>query len=171
MSRPGHPDIRTDGLFLRPPCEADLEMMRGWRNADGVRQMFRGTALISAAEQRHWYAAWCRRTDDLMWIALDDAGTPLGQGALYDIDPAAGTAEAGRFIAAPAIRGTGRFGAVCRAITGFGFDVLGLVRLRLEVRPENAVARRFYVGQGFRDAGVSADGFVVMALDRPEGTR
>lgn len=162
-------DPDGQGIRLRPIAAGDIEMMRSWRNRDDVRCWFRDGRVISAADQQRWYAGYRQRADDLMWIAEQAMGgswRPLGQAALYRIDQPAGSADIGRFIAAPELRGSGRFGVVCRMVIDHAFGPLHLARLGLEVRADNIRARRLYDACGFRQVA-QADGFITMVLHKP----
>ena len=54
---------------------ADLENLRNWKNEHRESFFFKG--LISPEDQRRWFAAYCERLDDYMFV-IRFKGTPIG---------------------------------------------------------------------------------------------
>jgi GNAT superfamily N-acetyltransferase len=79
-------------------------------------------------------------------IAFDEAGTPLGCGALRRIDDTA--AEVKRMYVVPAARGTGVATAVLRALEQAAVD-RGWTTVRLETGTGQPDAIRFYEREGY----------------------
>ena len=80
-------------------------------------------------------------------IALDDAGTPLGCGALRQLDDT--SAEIKRMYVEPQARGTGVATAVLRALEQAAAD-RGWTTVKLETGPAQPDAIRFYEREGYR---------------------
>lgn len=163
----GQAELLYARVRLRPLGLDDIETTRAWRNRDDIRRWFKHGGLISAEQQRAWFAAYLERDGDFVWLVedRDHPGIALGQAALYDIDQAAGEAEIGRFIAAPEARGRGYLSAACRGLLQHAFTDLGLERVRLEVFPDNAPALALYRRCGFHETG-GADDLLRMVLTR-----
>jgi putative acetyltransferase len=79
-------------------------------------------------------------------IAFDDAGTPLGCGALRRLDDT--SAELKRMYVEPAARGTGVATAVLRALEQAAVD-RGWTTVKLETGPAQHEAIRFYEREGY----------------------
>lgn len=80
-------------------------------------------------------------------IAFDDAGTPLGCGALRPLD--ATSAEVKRMYVEPFARGTGVATAILRALEQAAVD-RGWTTVRLETGVAQPDAIRFYEREGYR---------------------
>lgn len=80
-------------------------------------------------------------------VAFDDAGTPLGCGALRQLDDT--SAEVKRMYVVPAARGTGVATAVLRALEQAAVD-RGWTTVRLETGTGQPDAVRFYEREGYR---------------------
>jgi putative acetyltransferase len=80
-------------------------------------------------------------------IAFDDAGTPVGCGALRRLDDS--SAEVKRMYVEPAARGTGVAKAVLRALEQAAVD-RGWTTVRLETGTAQPDAIRFYEREGYR---------------------
>jgi len=163
--KPGQQGFASDGIWLRPLGEADLEMTLAWRNREGVRQRFATTDLIAPEAHRAWFARYLGKADDLVFIASDSAGgPPLGQVAIYDIDAAAGQAEIGRFVVAPGYEGQGKMRKALQALVRFAREQLELGKLVLSVREDNHRAVRLYESLGFLERSREG-GMIFMSLD------
>lgn len=82
-------------------------------------------------------------------IAARDGGALLGLCGLHAL-PGARQAELGLFIGDPLDWGKGYGTEATRLLVGYGFRVLGLERIRLEVYEDHAAAIRAYERAGFR---------------------
>jgi RimJ/RimL family protein N-acetyltransferase len=97
---------------------------------------------------------------------------------VIDPDQHRATYAVGVFVADPRGRGLGR--AVTRLVVAWGFDVLGVHRIELEVLASNRRAINCYLACGFRKEGVRRDAqlypdgwkdFVLMGLLQSEYAR
>lgn len=164
-----HAPFRFEGIFLRPLVADDIETTRRWRNRDDVRCWFKNSAPIASEQQQHWYQAYADRDDDYVWV-VEDAGNrdrAVGQIALYSIDRSNGEAEIGRLIAAPDARRAGYMTTAFRAALYYGFVILDLRLVRLEVLRTNAAALSIYRKCGFNETG-NTDELVSMGLARTD---
>ncbi|CAK0746715.1 GCN5-related N-acetyltransferase [Gammaproteobacteria bacterium] len=159
--------FRHGGVWLRPLTAADIELTRVWRNRDEVRRWFKDSAVITADQQRYWFDAYRKQSDDFVWLVEDAArpGEVVGQASVYAIDWDAKKAEIGRFIAAPRARGMGNMIAACRAVIHYCFVELDLDMLMLDVFIENVIALHIYRKCGFMSL-TQEGGVVGMVLTR-----
>ena len=141
-----------DGLLWPATTDADAEAMRVIRNS--CRQfMTRDTSEIDPARQRAWFAALDRAVTK-PWLYRVD-GTAAGYGLVR--------LEAGRWWLSggllPSWRGRGHGRRLFAALA----EIAGRP-CWLDVRADNAAARRLYERLGFAVAGERADGAIIMRL-------
>jgi diamine N-acetyltransferase len=135
---------------LRPIAESDLEMTLGWRNRDEARVWFNNSALITLDQHRAWFAQYSSKDDDFLFI-VEAEDRPVGQASVYRIDWEKGSAELGRFLAAPDAAGRGLIGTACGELVRFCAETLQLSVMFLEVKEKNERAIRIYTRNGFRE--------------------
>ncbi len=124
-----------------------------WRNREEVRLWLGTSTEISPASHQEWFREHEMADDAFMFIVEDvNSGTPLGQVSIYRIDRDVGTAEVGRFIAAPGVSGKGLIREAIAALIHFAFQEMNLEQLILEVMPTNARAIKLYTSLGFQTA-------------------
>jgi len=136
------------GVRLRPLAREDLPMTLAWRNRDAVRIRFRSSSPLTPEQHAGWFEAYLGKPDDYVFI-VERAGRPVGQAAIYAIDPDAGEAEVGRFVVAPGEEGKGHMRAAIAGLAALARSRWGLGRLYLEVFADNARAVRLYRSLGF----------------------
>ena len=118
--------------MLREATDADLEMIRRWRNHPKVRQASIFTDEITPDGHAQWWAAVSADPGRYV-LVFEYEGTPSGVVTINDHDPVAGTAEWGFFLD---VDGLQRRGSLLpawmeleRAAVAHGFDVLGLTAM------------------------------------------
>lgn len=142
-------EIRYKRVFLRPLEERDIEELRILRNKN--REFFNDSRLIPPEQQKVWFRRYLEKNDDVMF-AVELAGDPgrfIGATAIYNIDPAGGTAEWGRLVIdrdKTALRGLGA--EVIAAACHFAFAGMGVRRVDFELFKSNERARRTYMRAG-----------------------
>jgi diamine N-acetyltransferase len=139
-----------------------LDLTISWRNREDVRGWFKNSQIITIDQHRAWFAQYSGRDDDFVFI-VEALGQPVGQASVYGIDWEKGSAEVGRFIAAPAASGRGYLGFACAELLHFCRKSLELNFVFLEVKEDNERAIRLYARNGFREEG-RAHGLIRMAL-------
>jgi RimJ/RimL family protein N-acetyltransferase len=114
---------------LREATDADVDMIRRWRNHPKVRATFIYTDEITPEGHARWWAAVSADPTRRVLI-FQYEGIPAGVVTINDHDPVAGTAEWGFFLD---VDGLTERGALLpawmeleRAAVGYGFDTLGL---------------------------------------------
>lgn len=170
MAKPEIPPalLRDEFVHLAPIRSDEIELLRHWRNRDDVRFWFNDTDLVSAEQQAEWYAKYCTKPDDIVFVtrrAADQA--PIGAVSLYRIDRVAGRAEFGRLmIGVPAARRGGYGLRATARLCAAAFAALELAEIVLQVKPNNVGAHRIYDRIGFRQASPPTAPQIDMTLTR-----
>jgi RimJ/RimL family protein N-acetyltransferase len=183
-----------DSLTLPPLCTMHGErvILRGFCESD-IDDRLRHP--IDPEEEDGYGSSWRREWDGRRYHTLEDLtrdrgaedssayrwaieyqGRCIGSaGLLVDPDQHCASYTVGLFVAAIRGRGLGR--EATRLVLAWGFDVLGLHRIQLEVVATNRRAIRCYVACGFRQEGVRREAqlypdgwkdFIVMGLLQSE---
>jgi UDP-4-amino-4,6-dideoxy-N-acetyl-beta-L-altrosamine N-acetyltransferase len=138
---------------LRSMSEADLEMVRGWRNHGEVRRWMYTSHEIGGVEHSEWFAANAANPSRFALVyELDEVPTGFVNLALDPVEP--GSATWGFYLAPDAPLGAGR--DLGRAALEFAFLVAGVDCLRGEALATNVNSIAFHRRLGFDDKGVIA---------------
>jgi RimJ/RimL family protein N-acetyltransferase len=108
---------------------------------------------------REWEERWLQGalvsdSDAVFTIYELDSMRPIGNVGLHDIDHGSGTAEFGIVIGEIDAWGQGYGTEAARMMVHYGFDVLGLHNIQLEVYAVNAGGIKAYERAGFKRIGV-----------------
>lgn len=159
--------VERDGIRLRLLEEPDLPLTLEWRNRSDVRRWFLTPDVIEPQQHRSWFESYRQKDDDLVFMIEETQRwkRPIGQLALYRIDPVRQTAEFGRLmIGDQAARGAGLGSRATQLALAVGFNTLGLRRIYLEVLASNVRAIEIYKTLGFAETASNA-GIVSMQID------
>lgn len=151
-------------VTLRLMEERDLTTILDWRNRDEARVWFKTSAKLSFESHKNWYDHYRNKNNDFFFL-VEARAEPVGQCAIYDIDLDAGSAEIGRFLAAPNMDGHGYMTRCCSELVRFGTGTLNLPYLFLEVMEQNEKAIKLYKRCGFKEERRSG-GLIRMGLRR-----
>ena len=135
---------------LHPLTEADLPLVRAWRNHLDVRRHLFSTHAIAEDEHRAWFARQQVDATRRLWLFQRD-GAPMGFVQLSGVEPG-GIAEWGFYAAPDAPRGTGS--ALGRAALARAFGDEGLHKLCGQVLAENTASLALHRRLGFSEEGV-----------------
>lgn len=118
----------------------------------------RTLSLPSHPHSAEWEDAWLQgalvsESDVIFTMYELESMRPIGNIGLHDIDHDSGTAEFGIVIGEVDAWGHGYATEATRLIVGYGFDVLGLHNLQLEVYGHNPAGIKVYERAGFRQIG------------------
>lgn len=162
--------VLKQSLKLRPVVYSDLEQVRNWRNQESIKRWFNNQEIISAKEEEKWFEKYLQTPDDIMFI-VEWEDCKVGTVALYHINNKSRTAEFGRLmIGEDWARGLGLGKQITQTVCEFGFEVLGLNMIRLEVFKDNLRAIKIYEALGFvlEKKGHSKEGKLYqMSLTKP----
>lgn len=140
-------------------------MTLAWRNRDGVRQRFIHSDVITPEAHRGWFDRYLQKPDDLVLVVLEPGSDdPVGQVAIYGIDPVRREAEVGRFVVSPQHEGRGKMRSALQGLLKLAWTRLGLRSVYLSVRADNERAIALYSGLGFVETG-RREGIVHMRAD------
>lgn len=138
----------NESIRLRLIQEDDLDTTLSWRNRDDVRIWFKSSAPLTIDQHRDWFFKYLEKPDDFLFVAEAD-GNLVGQASVYQIDHEKGSAEIGRFLAAPEYRGRGFIQQACAELIKWCGNQQRLSHLYLEVFEHNHRAIRIYSQCGF----------------------
>lgn len=160
---------------LRPILEAELEVVREWRNHPDVRRYMYTQHEIGAEEHRAWFerAQQDPNRHPLLYLRQ---GTPMGFANISIVNVPARRAEWGFYLAPDSLAGSGQ--RLGRATLAYAFETLGLHKLCGEALAFNTRSIRFHERLGFTREATLRDhhfdghafheviGFGLLASDR-----
>ncbi len=140
----------TGSVTVRKPEPRDVDALLPIKNDPEIAALLAGTTRAwSRDDLMRWVEHHRSAPDEAFFVVADGHDQAIGHVALYRIDPGAGTAEFGILLGDRAIWGQGVGTQVTRFAIEYGFDVLGLRRIYLEVVDTNERARHVYEKLGF----------------------
>lgn len=140
----------TGSVTVRKPEPRDVDALLPIKNDPEIAALLAGTTRAwSRADLIAWVTHHRTAPDEAFFVIADDRDLAIGHVALYRIDPGTGTAEFGILLGDRAVWGRGVGTQVTRFTIEYGFDVLGLRRIYLEVLDTNERARHVYEKLGF----------------------
>lgn len=147
--------IRGKGLVLRPIERKDIETIRLWRNIESTKKTFIDTRLISREMQVRWYENYQGNVADRMFM-IELEQRAVGIIALYHIDEVTKQAEMGRLLIGDlSARGKSVGIKATKLLCEYGFNKLGLEKIKLEVFEDNFPALSVYEKIGFKKVSES----------------
>ena len=148
------PTLHGRTVVLRPIVEADARDMHA-SLADAETMRLTGTRRVYDLEEVRRHCAGLEERHDRVDLAIcaADDGRWLGEVVLMDIDAVDRTAGFRIALAAERLAGRGYGREAARLLLAWGFDVLGLHRVGLEVYAFNPRAIHVYETLGFRHEG------------------
>ena len=146
------PAVAHGRVYLRPAERDDVPLFVRWfADARTTRNLGMRAPFSQAAEER-WFERMLEHHGKDEWffvICLAADGRPVGTCGLMEVDLTNGSAGLGISIGDPRDTGHGYGGDAMRALLQFGFAMLRLERIWLDVYDTNAGARRLYEHVGF----------------------
>lgn len=149
--------IATVGNTAIGPHRRDLvPTYQRWITSLEVNRTLRFPGMVMTLEQEAaWLDAVTTSTTDVPFLVYRREDLwPIGSTGLAKIDHRNGTAEFGLMIGEPSAWNAGHGTEATRLVLDYGFHVLGLGAIHLEVYQGNPAAQRVYEKAGFRRAGV-----------------
>lgn len=135
---------------LRPLTEADLPLVRSWRNHPAVRGVMFSTHPITEAEHQAWFERQRSDPTRRLWLYEDAQGQPAGFIHFSSVAPG-GVAEWGFYAAPGAPRGTGS--ALCSAGLERVFRAEQVHKVCGQVLAGNAASLALHRRLGFAEEG------------------
>ncbi len=150
------PIIAHGSVFLRGAEREDIPLFAGWMNDWRTSRTLGIRAPLSLPMEEEWFdrmvADQGKSGYHFVACLLED-DRPIGTTGLFNLDLANGSAGLGISIGAPEDRGRGLGTDMLRALLAFGFGMLRLERIWLDVYDMNPGARRVYERVGFVHEG------------------
>jgi RimJ/RimL family protein N-acetyltransferase len=146
--------LNGERVGLRPPQRENIDAYLAWMNDLDVLQYLLRIRPMGRAEEEEWFDSLSKRPDDVVFeIVSLEKNAPIGACGLHKISGSNRSAEIGISIGDKSLwgRGLGReaMGLLCR----YGFDVLNLNRIGLNVYAYNQRGIRCYERVGFKHEG------------------
>lgn len=151
------PMIAHGSIYLRPAERDDIPMFVAWLTDYRTSRTLGLSAPMSRVSEEQWFEQLVAdqgkgRYHFVACLLADDR--PVGTVGLFDLDLQNGTAGLGIQVGAPEDRGRGLGTDMLRALLSFGFGMLRLERIWLDVYDTNPGARRVYERVGFVHEGI-----------------
>lgn len=140
-------------ICIRPLEFGDTERVRLWRNKDNIRCCFIYDGLITAEQQVKWWDKYVINEKEIMFMIEElPKRSPVGVVSLYNIEQ--DKAEFGRLmIGEESALGKGYGLQATELAVNYGFSVLNLDMIYLEVFKNNVYAQNIYKKAGFEITG------------------
>ncbi len=147
--------LRGETVELGPIRRDLLETYQRWvSDLHVVRSLMLPNMPMTRELEEQWLDHALTNTDDAGFtIYIRETGQPIGNTGLHSIDLRHGTANFGIVIGEKEAWNQGYGTETTRLLLSYGFDVLGLKNIMLEVYSINPGAIRAYEKAGFRIIG------------------
>lgn len=146
---PWPPQYQAYGVTLKPISEADLEMVRQWRNDPSIANLMLDKINITTEMQQHWYSTLIDDQGRAYWVAYFKQ-QPIGVASLNKINHVKKSAEPGMYIYPEHYRNNIVPFCVAFALNDFAFEVLKLSVLYGKIYPSNDASVRFHQKCGYQ---------------------
>ena len=148
--------LHNDQIMLGPLRRDLAETYQRWVSDLAVTRTLAlpSMPMTLEAEQGWLEQALTNANEAVFTIYRRDTGEAIGNGGLHNIDHAHKTADFGMLIGERSAWNRGFGTAATKLIVSYGFDVLGLQNIMLEVYAINPGAVRVYEKAGFHRIGV-----------------
>ncbi len=155
--------LRNDEIALGPLRRDLLETYQAWMSDLAVtRTLAIPNMPMTAEAESQWLDGALTITGDAIFtIYRRDTWQPIGNGGLHSIDHFHRVADFGIVIGARDAWNLGFGTSATGLILAYGFDVLGLENIMLEVYATNPGAIRAYEKAGFKRIGVRRSAFTL----------
>lgn len=142
--------LRDDRVLLRAIGEAELDRTRAWANDPALHRLILRTGEVTPSDQLRWFA---RLQEDRTRLVFAVYALPemrhIGNTGFYQIDSTHGRADFWILLGDSAGQGRRLGSATLELMLAYGFNVLGLHKISLQVGENNTRARRLYENHGF----------------------
>jgi len=150
-----------ENITLCPLQKDDIEFLRKWRNDKNTTPFLTPLPEITAEMQLQWYNSDC--ADESVYtfaIKENKTGKLIGSVSLYNISGT--TAEFGRFLLSPKVRGNGYGKIGTELALKIGFDKLGFTTIKATVHQNNNAAIIAYLKSGFTIYGYNSPELLII---------
>ncbi len=148
-----HRILRGSKVVLRPLASGDLRRCVKWFSDPQVTQFLGRNTPVTLAEEERWFRDYLRRGDEQIF-AIEVDGRHVGNLGLHKVDRVHRKADLGIVIGEPTYWSRGYGTDALQAALAYGFDLLGLNKVSLDVLEDNVRAQRSYDKCGFVREGL-----------------
>ncbi|MCI4371068.1 MAG: GNAT family N-acetyltransferase [Thermoplasmata archaeon] len=145
--------LRGEHLLLRPLASTDLRRCVKWFSDPQIIYFLGRNSPVTLAEEERLFRDYERRTDEHIF-AIEVDGVHIGNLGLHKIERAHRKADVGIVIGESDYWSKGYGTEAMRVALRYGFEVLGLNKISLDVLEYNERAIRTYERLGFRREGL-----------------
>jgi len=129
-----------------------LEIIRNWRNSEGIKKYMYTETYITEEMQRRWYETIKSKKDEIHWVVEVD-GELVGKVDLRKIDMANKTAEWSFYIGEESAMGSGAGVLIEYQLLEYAFNELKLHKLNCAVLDFNSRVIELHKKFGFVEEG------------------
>jgi UDP-4-amino-4,6-dideoxy-N-acetyl-beta-L-altrosamine N-acetyltransferase len=141
-------------VYLRAPEEAEIDLFLAWMNNPEIYRYLNRIRPVGRAEEKEWIGNLHKRENDVVFlIAAKEGERPIGCCGLHRINHPNRAAQLGIVIGEEEFQNRGFGREAMDLLCEYGFQVLNLNRIGLEVYDYNERAFRCYEKVGFRREG------------------
>ena len=169
---------RGEQTYIRPITYDDTDLIVNWRNQEEIKSRF----FFREPFTREMHENWMRTKVDTgkvvqFIVCMNDGDVPVGSTYYRDIDMEAGMAEDGVFIGESDARGHGIGKEILALTLKYGWEQLGLSRVRARAISTNEASIQSFLHSGFNKdelvkSVLCSDGtyvdMVFMSIGRPD---
>ncbi len=148
-------NVSTAGVELIPLTEDRLELVRRWRNSEGVRKFMEFQDEITPEMQRKWFESV--NNENNYYFVIFWQGKEIGLSHIKNIDRLAKSGEAGTFIADPDYLDSQVPIQVALLGLDFCFGRIGLETVYGKTADDNTRARRMNAAFGYEPVEPSGE--------------
>ncbi|MCL2637415.1 MAG: GNAT family N-acetyltransferase [Oscillospiraceae bacterium] len=148
--------IPGERVYLSPynGSDEEVESFTKWLNDSAVTDGLGDTHMqYNLPNERLWLEDIMKKGEPAFAIVLAETDEIIGSMALMEIKQVHGSATVGIFIGEAEHRGKGYGTEAMKLLVGYGFDVLNLCNIMLNVYEFNENAQKSYLKVGFKEIG------------------
>jgi len=145
--------LQGERIVLRPPDRGDIDLFLRWFNDPEIWSFLLRDRPLGRAEEEEWFANLHKRPEDVLFVIALKDGPAIGSCGLHKVGLPGARAELGIAIGDKEQWNRGLGGEAMDLLCEYGFQVLNLHRLGLDVYAYNARAIRCYERAGFQIEG------------------
>ncbi|MDO8776002.1 MAG: GNAT family N-acetyltransferase [Burkholderiaceae bacterium] len=163
-------EIESKRLFFRPLIESDaVQTYADWLNDSDVNRYLETRHEVQTIESCRTFIQHCNQDpfSNLFGVFLRESGKHIGNAKLGNVNLHHARAELSMLIGEKSCWGKGLGTEVVQALTGYGFERLGLKRVQAGCYEKNLQSLRIFLNTGY-----TVEGFFrhhVMDNGRPSG--
>lgn len=151
--------FQVDNLLFRKPCLNDVKDLQVIKNDDEAALLLGGVHKHYTEEDiENWIDFHNTRDDEVVFVIVDtETNHVIGHVGIYKIDKRIRRAEYGILIGTKYARGKGWGTKITNFMSEYGFNQLGLHKIKALVLKENLPSYYMFKKCGYVDEGVLVD--------------